>query len=118
MKNLGNLAPVDAQLQQKVTKWNGTWIGTPLPRFRSAAGTPRDVVNLWKEAINHPYFKREMNLVVDFLSVQDMTTYLTNLKNGVSFRQKNEAYQLLWLLSSLIANCKQLDVDVHIYCKP
>ena len=118
LKNLGNLAPFDAQLQQKEIKWNGTWIETPLPRFRSAAGTPRDAVNLWKEAINHPYFKREMNLVVDFLSVRDITLYLTNLKNGVSFRQKNEAYQLLWLLSSLIANCKQLDVDVHIYCKP
>lgn len=118
LKNLGNLAPVDAQLLNKIGKWGGTWNGTPLPRFRSTAGTPRDAVNLWKEAINHPYFKREMNLVVDFLSVQDMTTYLTNLKNGVSFGRKNEAYQLLWLLSSLIANCKQLDVDVHIYCKP
>lgn len=118
LKNLGNLAPVDAQLQQKVTKWNGTWCGTPLPRFRSKIGNSRDAVKLWKQAVNHPYFKREMNLVVDFLSVQDMTTYLTNLKNGVSFREKNEAYQLLWLLSSLIANCKQLDVDVHIYCKP
>lgn len=118
LKNLGNLAPVDTQLQQKVTKWNGTWNGTPLPRFRSAAGNPCDAVNLWKEAIYHPYFKREMNLVVDFLSVRDITTYLTNLKKGVSFKQKNEAYQLLWLLSSLIANCKQLDVSVHIYCKP
>lgn len=118
LKNAGYLAATSTQLNSKKNKWRGTWNNRPLQRLRKGAGTVDDAVALWSNAVNHPYFHREMNLVVDFLSYKDMKVYLNNLKNGIAFQRKNEAFQLLWLLSSLISNCKLLDVDVHVYCKP
>lgn len=36
----------------------------------------------------------------------------------MALREVSEGKVGKWLLSSLISNCKLLDVDVHVYCKP
>lgn len=118
LKNLGNLTPTQAQLDSKCDIWRRAYVvagnDSAIMRLRSR-GTVDDAISQWQQAMLNPYFRREVNLVVDFISLTDMRNYLQNIQRG---NLEKEALQLFWLLSSFVSNCKDMDVDVNIYCKP
>jgi len=122
LKNLGNLSPQDFQLESKRAFWSsqynsGTGIQTNINRLR-VGGSVNNAIDGIKNAIKNPYFDKEVYLVVDFISKSELKLYLHKLKNSVNFAQKNEALQILWLISSLISGCKELNTNVTICCKP
>lgn len=118
LKNLGNLTPTQAQLDSKRDIWRRAYVvagnDSAIMRLRSR-GTVDDAIRQWQQAMLNPYFRREVNLVVDFISLTDMRNYLHSIQLG---NLEKEALQLFWLLSSFVSNCKDMDVDVNIYCKP
>lgn len=117
LKNLGNLTPTLAQLNSKRDIWSRAYVvdgsDSGILRLRSN-GTVDDAIAQWQEAMLNPYFRREVNLVVDFISITDLQNYLNSIQRG---NIEKEALQMFWLLSSLVSNCKDMDIDVHIYCK-
>ena len=117
LKNLGNLTPSKAQLKTKCSLWRRNYVVANrqcgITRLRHGTNVT-DAINLWKAAMNSPYFKKEVSLVVDFISISHLKTLLDNVKHG---KLEKEAIQLFWLLSSFVSNCKDMDVEVNIYCK-
>ena len=116
-KNLGNLSPSPTQLEKKVSFWKGDYPSSKIARLRNGNNI-NDGVDRYKLLMNNPNLKREVNLVINFISKSSLENKLIKLKNGESFKEKNEVIQILWLISSLISSCKEVGVDVYISCKP
>lgn len=121
-KNLGNLTPQDFQLESKMNIWNSTYnsaegISTSINRIRKGQNS-NQIIDQFKETIKNPYLRKEVILVINFISKSSLETYLDNLVNGVYFEQRNETIQILWFISSLISSCQELNTEVTIYCKP
>lgn len=116
-KNLGNLSAQDYQLDSKRDFWNGIYPNSKIKRLRKGDDID-DFINHFKGAIKNPYLKREMYLVINFISKSELQKNLNKLKSGISFGQKNETIQILWFISSLVSSCKEVNVDPYICCKP
>lgn len=121
-KNLGVFYPLESQWAAKEKKWGKTYklnsIKTKIRRVRTSGKTAKDAVNLWKKAEKSINFKRDMYLVVDFISRKALKKHLQNLKAGRDFPEKKEAIPLLWLISSLYATCQEMHIGLHITCQP
>lgn len=116
-KNLGNLTAQDYQLASKRDFWNGIYPNSEIKRLRKGDDVD-DFINQFKAAIKNPYLKREMYLVINFISKSELQENLNKLKSGITFGQKNETIQILWFISSLVSSCKEVNVDPYICCKP
>jgi len=116
-KNLGNLTAQDYQLASKRDFWNGIYPSSEIKRLRKGDDVD-DFINQFKAAIKNPYLKREMYLVINFISKSELQENLNKLKSGITFGQKNETIQILWFISSLVSSCKEVNVDPYICCKP
>ncbi|WP_159470336.1 hypothetical protein [Dyadobacter sp. 3J3] len=121
-KNLGNLTPQDFQLESKRNIWNSTYnssdgVNTLIARSRRGQNS-NQIIDQFKETIKNPYLRKEVILVIDFISKSNLEIYLENLVNGVHFNERNETIQILWFISSLISSCLELNTEVTIYCKP
>lgn len=121
-KNLGNITPQDFQLETKRNIWDADYnsadgINTAIPRTRKGLDS-NAVIEQFKETIKNPYLKKEVYLVINFISKTALETYLEDLVNGVYFAERNEAIQILWFVSSLISSCQELNTEVTIFCKP
>lgn len=121
-KNLGNLIPQDFQLESKRNLWNATYnskdgINTAISRVRKGASA-NDIIEQIKQTTKNPYLRKEVYLVLNFISKSDLESFLDDLLNGVAFTERNEAIQILWFISSLISSCQELNTEVTIYCRP
>ena len=121
-KNLGNLTPQDFQLESKRSIWDSTYnssdgVNTLIVRSRKGQSS-NQIIDQFKETIKNPYLKKEVILIIDFISKANLETYLNNLSNEVYFPERNETIQILWFISSLISSCQELNTEVTIYCKP
>ena len=120
-KNLGNLTPQDFQLESKRDIWNSNYnsscrVNTSITRSRIGQNSS-EIIDQFKETIKNPYLRKEVILVIDFISKSNLEIYLDDLVNGVYFAERNETIQILWFLSSLISSCQELNTEVTIYCK-
>lgn len=118
LKNIANLIPSDGQLNEKRDFWNDTYNTSLMRRFRSARGDVDDAIAEWKKCNLRPSCKREMCLVVDFLSYGSFKQQLDNLLAGNPVLFETELRQRLWLLSSFVNNCLEYGVTPLIYCRP
>lgn len=121
-KNLGNLSPQIFQLDAKREIWNSTYnsstgIATQINRLRKGT-TVDDAIEQFTYAVRDPYFKKEVFLVINFISKACLSLWLQNLKDGVNFNEKNEVIQILWFISSLITTCQETNTEVTICCNP
>lgn len=121
-KNLGNLTPQDFQLNSKSNLWNNNYnstdgVNTNIQRLRKGSNTT-DLVNQMKLTSNNPYLRKEIFLIINFISKSSLETFLQNLIDGIAFTERNETIQILWFISSLISSCQELNTEVTIYCKP
>jgi len=122
LKNLGNLSPQSYRIDEKTIFWKSDYVSkengaTQISRLRHGTSVD-DAVATFKNAINSPYFKKEIVLVVSFISKAQLEGWLEDLQNGVAFGERNEVIQILWFISSLISNCIEANAEVSIYCKP
>lgn len=121
-KNLGNLTPQDFQLESKMNIWNSNYnsaegVNTSIHRVRKGLNS-NEIIEQFKETTKNPYLRKEVFLVINFISKSNLETYLDDLVNGVYFAERNESIQILWFISSLISSCQELNTEVTIYCKP
>ena len=115
IKNIGNMNPNTDSLRAKINSMRGTWCNTGIPKCRR--GNVDEIEARYQSLMRNPNKKREVCLAVNFLSKNQLSTAFGNIKNNVSFRQKNSVIQLAWILNGFISTCKQADLNCKIYCK-
>ena len=109
--------PSDKQLEDRREFWSGLYQTSNMQRYRSAAGNVDEAIAEWKKNNLRPNCKREMCLVVDFLSHDDFEQQLADIANGNAVPHEAELRQRLWLLSSFVNSCLEYGVQPLIYCK-
>ena len=117
LKNLGNMTPSKARLDEKAEEWAGLYQNSNMNRFRSGKGTIKDAVDLWYNNLTSPNYEREMCLVVDFMEKSVFEQQLKDISNKVPVRNESELFQRLWILSSFVNTCLEYGVKPVIYCK-
>lgn len=121
LKNIGNMTPSNEQLDRKAAHWANTFningTNTAITRLRCGVNLA-DGITTYKKLLLNPNLKREIVLVVNFISRGQLRDRLNKLKAGTQFTEKNQVIQILWLLSSLINSCQENGIGVHIICKP
>lgn len=123
-KNLGNMSPVDYQINSKLEFWKKNYksnlrnnnIQTNITRLRKGISVEH-AVRQFKLTKLEPNVKREMYLVINFISKSGLQAKLEQLKNAEAFVERNEIIQILWFISSLISSCREVGVDVYICCR-
>ena len=116
-KNLGNITPQDFQLDSKNNLWSNNFSTTNISRLRKGTNI-QDLILKIKSTAKNPYLRKEVFLVINFISKSDLEDFLNKLVDGEYFPERNEAIQILWFISSLISSCQELNTEVTIYCKP
>jgi hypothetical protein len=112
MKNLGRLVPSDADLRRKARTWRGRCHG--LPRVRhGAAGT--SIVRAFRAVNGDPASRREVIIVVDYLSRNALQKAARGVKRGDSVRP--HLVQLFWLLASFVLACVEVGATPRIKCR-
>lgn len=121
-KNLGVFFPLDSMLDSKRDKWSMNYIQfgvhTSIPRVRTVGRTAEDAVSMWKKALNSANYRRDVFLVIDFISKKRLSDCLQKLKDGENIPEKKEAIPILWILSAFISACQNMNIGVHITCQP
>lgn len=117
LKNLANLIPSDKQLEDRREFWSGLYQTSNMQRYRTATGSVDEAITEWKKNNLRPNCKREMCIVVDFLSRANFKQQLDDIANGNAVPHEAELRQRLWLLSSFVNSCLEYGVQPLIYCK-
>jgi hypothetical protein len=113
LKNIGNF-DFNTSLTQKSSKISKNYSTTSIPRLRKGDTGPNFIKKI-KATFSQPNIKKEIFLVINFLSKNQLATELTNLKTGK--KCKNQTVQLLWILSSLIGTCQEKGISLRIISK-
>ena len=77
----------------------------------------QDAIDKWLAIQEHPDFKKEIVLVINFISKQLLNDKLEKLRKQIHFSEENEVYQILWFINSLLSNCKEQNISLKIICK-
>ncbi|MGL2965893.1 hypothetical protein [Flavobacterium sp. XGLA_31] len=121
LKNIANMTPSDEQLNTKAVHWTKKFkinsTDTQIERLRRGSNIS-DGIKSYKKLLLNPNLKREITLVLNFISKSELHDRLNKLKSNTIFTEKNQVIQILWLLSSLINSCQENGIGVHIICKP
>lgn len=117
LKNLGNMNPTKEQLNTKRESWERNYLHSNILRLRSNNSTVQEALDLWGNNISSPNFRREMCLVVNFMSKSLFESQLGEITNGGHPTHEASIFQRLWLLSSFVNGCLEYGVTPKIYCK-
>lgn len=121
-KNLGTFFPLSTMWKRKEKKWSELYqlggVDTQITRVRTTGKTAKEAIDYWKKAERKGNYQRDLYLVIDFISKQVLEDNLLKLKQGRNFAQKKEAVPMLWLISSLWSSCQELNIRLHITCRP
>ncbi|MCW1961490.1 MULTISPECIES: hypothetical protein [Chryseobacterium] len=121
LKNLGNLSPSDDQWEIKERLWNNLYkndfVETQISRIRTGQSS-NQTISYFKTIKGYPNIKKQVHIVINFISKSALEDRLHKLKNGESFQERNEVIQILWFISSLISSCFEANTEVYIHCKP
>ncbi|MEI9806635.1 MAG: hypothetical protein WDO16_01440 [Bacteroidota bacterium] len=122
LKNIGNLNPSNIQLEttkaaKRSANYNIDTIAATINRLRHG-DTIANAISIYKKLLITPNLKKEIILVLDFISRAQLKDRLQKLQAGTAFHEKNQVIQILWIISSLVNSCSENGIDIHIYCKP
>lgn len=117
-KNYGILTPNSDQLSKKKVTWEKFYKSNTKIKMLRKGTSVEDAITLWQENIGSPNFKRQVNIVVDFISKSGLEDRLDKLKNNIDFPEKNQVIQILWFISSLINASQELGIESKVICKP
>lgn len=122
MKNIGNFKP--AKERVSITKkaiFNTPYridnATTQINKLRRGDNLDNGIA-AYTKLLSDPNFKREVILVVNFISKSDLTECLVKLEDGEAFGERNQVIQLLWLISGLVNCCMENGISIYIHCKP
>jgi len=114
-KNLGNIFATDVMLHRKSDKWMTKYATSNIDRLRKGPSVAESV-NAYKRTLYSPNTRKEVFIVVNFISKGRLGAELTRLAAGQMV--EHQVIQILWLLSSLVSSCKEANTDVYIVCQP
>lgn len=115
LKNIGNMIPSSAQLEQKRERWNSLYSRSNIAMMRKGDSVENGIVSFTK-TLNHPNATSHIYIVVNYISKSRVISELNELRKGGN--TSAQTIQLFWLLSSFISTCKELGFQAHITCKP
>jgi hypothetical protein len=117
LKNIGNINPVEDRWTTKIRKWNQTFnlnkVKTKIKRNRKGNG-PTEFVNQYKKRLSSANVRIKVNLVVDYLSKDMVMREFRNLRDGRKVSNRSQVIQLLWFITSYVANCKEVGIEAYI----
>jgi superfamily II DNA or RNA helicase len=117
LKNLGVLGRAGPK-PPEIARWNrrAHWSTTEVLRWRRGAATLPEGEALWEmirsEVLDHPEGRKEVWLVLG--ASLNKNRLLDQLRN--QNRWDPVSGQVVYLLSSLSANCSQLQIDLRAFC--
>ena len=86
-------------------------IQTQIERIRKS-DTPEKIVDRLIETNRQINVQKYMVLVVNFISKSEIDNYLQNKSTDTQIQQ------MIWLLSSFISTCQEMNIIPQIICKP
>jgi hypothetical protein len=113
LKNLGNFN-FNQNLDTKTKKVKEKYSTSNIPRFRKGKSKKAFMKDL-QSTFNFPQTRKELVIVVNFMSKKELDTQLNLLTKG---KAKNEAVQILWLLSTLFRECISLGISPKVLTRP
>jgi hypothetical protein len=120
LKNIGNMKPDEAALEGRYDDWNKTYnadhIHTQITRLRKGASV-RTAIDHWKKAMQSPNLRRDIYLVINFIAKDHLENNLRRMQDDEQFGERKQTVQILWLVSSLISQCHEQGIGIHIICK-
>lgn len=124
LKNLGAFFPLDKMWNRKKIKWAGNYktgdhpgVQTHISRVRTPSCTANDAVTMWQSAMRNPNYKRDLYLVINFISKSQLEACLEAAYEKRPCRERNETISILWLISSLVSACQNMNIGIHITCR-
>jgi hypothetical protein len=120
-KNIGNMFSASGHVIAKKAIWGEYYVLNKTKSKIKRLRIGKDVdsfVKRYIEVRQDPNPKRAICLALNFMSLQKLTENLTLLKENKAFAQRKQAIQILWVISSLIANCRDNGIELKILCKP
>lgn len=121
LKNLGHIFPLEYIIDDKENIWGNKYktnrINTNIPRLRKGDSVA-NAINFYKRIIKLPNIKKSIFLIINFISKSKLEESLNMLRNGEDFRERNQAIQILWFISTLISGCREVNTNIYICCKP
>ena len=96
--------------------YNADHCQTQINRLRKGTSV-QDAINHWKQVLLNPNLQRDMYLIVNFISFTTLKDNLERMQRNESFGQRKQTVQILWLISSLISQCHEQGISVHVVCK-
>lgn len=120
LKNIGNMKPDRAVLEARHDDWNKNYnakhANTQIRRLRKGA-TVDAAITRWKQAMLNPNMRRDMYLVVNFIAKNHLVDNLRRMQAGEEFGERKQTIQIMWLISSLISQCHEQGIAIHVICK-
>ena len=87
-------------------------IQTQINRIRESANSSNSIVERIKETNRQINVQKYMVLVVNFISKSEISDYIQNPSTNTQIQQ------IVWLLSSFISTCQEMNIIPQIICKP
>lgn len=120
LKNLGFLDNIenenidlDNTYQNKwLKKYKNNEVTTDIERIRKSATSNDSIVRRLKETNRQINVQKYMVLVVNFISKSEISDYIQNQSTNTQIQQ------IVWLLSSFISTCQEMNIIPQIICKP
>ncbi len=117
LKNIGSFYPSDSILDSKKKYWNEKYKNNTQISKLFCESSSEDVVDVWRQAILSPFYKKRLVIVTDCISKDVLEKKMMKLYRGEAFGEKKEAIPMLWLISSFISTCAENGIEPLIYCK-
>jgi len=120
LKNIGNMKPDVEVLEGRHDDWDKTYNAdhtrTQITRLRKGSSV-RDAIDHWKKVMLSPNLRRDIYLVINFIAKDHLEDNLRRMQTGELFGDRKQTVQILWLVSSLISQCHEQGIGIHIICK-
>lgn len=113
LKNIGRVSFTSEGIERKLAGWSEPYSNTSINKIRTGEDE-ETLTSLSKALIKSTTVKREISLITPFLSKNDLNEEFEKIKKYESVRP--HIPQLIWLLTSFIASCKDQGITPVIYC--
>lgn len=112
LDNIENINLEQTYQHKWLEKYKNNNIQTQINRIRESANSSNSIVERIKETNRQINVQKYMVLVVNFISKSEISDYIQNPSTNTQIQQ------IVWLLSSFISTCQEMNIIPQIICKP
>lgn len=114
LDNIENINLEQTYQHKWLEKYKNNNIQTQINRIRESANSSNSIVERIKETNRQINVQKYMVLVVNFISKSEISDYIQNPSTNTN----TQIRQIVWLLSSFISTCQEMNIIPQIICKP